>query len=394
MVPTNPDANQAPGTTMDLRYEEPSPPPSAAQTIKLGWKQPTGLIGLSFINFLLRIVTLGIYGFWAKTEVRKRIWSAIRIEGEPLHYTGTGKELFLGFLVVFFLVLLPIMASTTAVLIAFGPESTISDVYKMALYAVFFLLTGVAIYRAQRYRLSRTRWRAIRGALTGNPNSYAWTYFWTALLVPLTLGWALPWRATKLQGIMTRETHFGSEPFRFDATSGPLYARFAVLWVAAAVIFGTAIAGISFGLYNPDTPIGTEGSPFEIGPDGMPRPTALTVATVAVIAIVALVLFSIFNAWYRASQIRHFAEHTRFDGATFKSTVTAGGLIWIAVSNLVIVIGTLGLLAPIAQVRAARYMFENLEITGTVRLAEIEQGADQHIRLGEGLAQAFDVDAF
>jgi uncharacterized membrane protein YjgN (DUF898 family) len=378
---------------MDMPHVPP-PQPSPGQPISLSWKQPTGLYGLSVVNFLLRIVTLGIYGFWAKTEVRKRIWSAIRIEGEPLHYTGTGKELFLGFLVVFFLVIIPIIAGTTAVLFAVGPKSTAADIFRLALYAFFFLLMGVAIYRAQRYRLSRTRWRAIRGALVGGANSYAWTYFWTGLVAVLTLGWALPWRATKLQGLMTRDTRFGSEPFRFDAKPGPLYARFAVLWVAAAVIYGVAIAGITAGLYNPDIPIGAEGSPFEIGPDGMPRPTALAIATVAIIAIVALILFSIFNAWYRASQMRHFAEHTHFDGVSFKSTVTAGGLIWIAVSNLVIVIGTLGLLTPIAQARAARYMIDNLEITGMVRLGEIAQGAEQNIRLGEGLAQAFDVDAF
>ena len=56
------------------------------------------------VNLLLRVLTLGIYHFWAKTEVRKRIWSAIRINDEPLTYTGRGMELFLGFLIVFLVV--------------------------------------------------------------------------------------------------------------------------------------------------------------------------------------------------------------------------------------------------------------------------------------------------
>ena len=59
---------------------------------------PWSLAGLSFLNFFLTIVTLGTYGFWGRTEVRKRIWSSVRLAGEPLEYTGTGKELFLGFL--------------------------------------------------------------------------------------------------------------------------------------------------------------------------------------------------------------------------------------------------------------------------------------------------------
>ena len=70
-----------------------------AEPLALAWKQQSGLIGLSIVNFILRILTLGIYHFWGKTEVRRRIWSAVRLNGEPLEYTGTGKELFIGFLV-------------------------------------------------------------------------------------------------------------------------------------------------------------------------------------------------------------------------------------------------------------------------------------------------------
>ena len=51
---------------------------------------PEGFLGLSLLNGVLRILTLGIYHFWGKTEVRQRIWSAVRIDGEPLDYRGTG----------------------------------------------------------------------------------------------------------------------------------------------------------------------------------------------------------------------------------------------------------------------------------------------------------------
>jgi uncharacterized membrane protein YjgN (DUF898 family) len=382
---------------MDLPYEQPGAAlPSAGQAIKISWKQPAGLYALSFINFLLRIVTLGIYGFWARTEVRKRIWSAVRIEGEPLHYTGTGKELFLGFLIVFFMLLVPFTVVTAVVVMAFGPESAAMSIYTLSLYVMTFLLIGVAIYRAQRYRLSRTRWRAIRGALVGSPNSYAWTYFWTGIVAVLSFGWALPWRSTKLQGIMTRDTRFGSEPFRFDATSGPLYARYAVLWVVAIMIYGAMGLGIAkvLGLFDLDSQFGGEGSPFQLGPDGKMMPTPRTIGMIYGIIFLAMMAFSVFAAWYRASQIRHFINHTHFDGATFKSTLSTAGLIWVSVSNVFIVLGTLGILAPIAQARLARYMVNNLEVTGTVRLAEITQATEQNIRYGEGLAQAFDVDAF
>jgi uncharacterized membrane protein YjgN (DUF898 family) len=55
---------------------------------------------LLLINLFLTIITLGIYRFWAKTNVRRFIWSNIRFMGDPLEYTGKASELLLGFMIV------------------------------------------------------------------------------------------------------------------------------------------------------------------------------------------------------------------------------------------------------------------------------------------------------
>ena len=52
------------------------------------------------------------------------------------------------------------------------------------------------------------------------------------------------------------------------------------------------------------------------------------------------------------------------------------------------------LFGPIVQARVAGYIVRNLAITGTAPLSEIEQSAGSDVRYGEGLAEAFDVDAF
>ena len=48
---------------------------------------------------LLLIPTFGFYRFWLATSVRRRLWSATRIGGEPLEWAGTGRELLIGFLI-------------------------------------------------------------------------------------------------------------------------------------------------------------------------------------------------------------------------------------------------------------------------------------------------------
>ena len=60
------------------------------------------------VNLLLTIVTLGIYRFWAKTRIRRYLWSQTEFLGDRFEYTGTGKELLIGFLIVFaFLIVMP-----------------------------------------------------------------------------------------------------------------------------------------------------------------------------------------------------------------------------------------------------------------------------------------------
>lgn len=421
--------------TQDVPPTIGSPPPfdpkRGHERLELTWRHPKGLFNLSWVNFLLRLITLGIYHFWAKTEIRKRLWAAIRINDEPLSYTGRGLELFLGFLIVVLVVLLPASLLVAGLLFAFGPQSVLYNVAIVALYITFFFLFGMAIYRAMRYRLARTRWRGIRGALVGNPLSYAWTYFWTMLLVAVTVGWFAPWRATKLQEIITNNMRFGDRPFKFTATSGPLYGPFALMWFGgvAGYIGLVAAIGVTVG-------VGTA----KAKQAGIPYvPSAMEIGIMVAAGLLALVVFALTGAWYQARMTNHFANHTHFESATFKGNLTAGGLIWLSFSNLLILLGgaimvlalvalvvlpfvgldvqeltqintkpalqaaatvvplvivlSLGLLMPIVQARSLRYMIQNLSIEGTAPLADILQSSGPDVQFGEGLAEAFDVDA-
>lgn len=366
-----------------------APMRAGAEPVTLSWAPPKGMVALCFINFVLRILTLGIYHFWGKTEVRRRIWSAIRLNGEPLAYTGTGMELFLGFLIVFGAVLLPAVLLSFGAVLFFGPQSPMLALYQVVVYAAFFFLLGIGIHRAQRYRLARTRWRGIRGGLEGSSLSYAWTYFWTGLLIPLTLGWIVPWRSTRLQALISNGMRFGDRPFRFSAPSGPLYPRFAILWLAAVVIMlvASSMIGVLAALVF---------RPGDLRPDvppGMGRMGAL-LAIVYGVMFAGFLVYGIFSAWYRAGMMNHFAAHTTFEGARFRGSATAGSLMWLTVSNYLMVLLTLGLLSPLAQARSARYFVERIAIEGEVPLAQIVQRAEDPMRRGEGLAQAFDVDAF
>ncbi len=365
-------------------------PPAEDGHIDLTWSgSPWSLVGLSLLNLILTILTLGIYSFWGKTEVRRRIWSSIRLNDEPLAYTGTGGELLIGFVLVFAVVLLPTLAALTAAVIYFGPNSPVTATVQSGLYAVYFYLFGVAVYRARRYRLSRTLWRGIRGGMSGSAISYAWLSFWSALLIPFTLGWIIPWRANRLQARLTRETTFGNLPFSYYGRSGPLYARFAGLWIGGIVIYVGAIAAIT-GLLFPVIMAQAETSGRGLPPQIPPADIAIVIG----IGFVALTLLAIIGAWYQSKQVNLFASYTGFDRAQLYARTTAFGLIGLFLTNLLVIFLSLGVLKPVAQARAARYFIQRIALQGNVDTAAIAQNQDALSRVGEGLAQAFDVDAF
>jgi uncharacterized membrane protein YjgN (DUF898 family) len=354
---------------------------------RITWVQPqSGFVGLSLLNTLLRILTLGVYHFWGKTEVRQRIWSAVRIDGEPLEYRGTGGELFRGFLVVFLLVLLPLGLMAFLVQLLFGAQLARRSGIEILVWLLIFVLWGIGIHRARRYRLSRTRWRGIRGGLSGRSASFAWTYLWTTLLVPLTLGWILPWRAVKLQKVLFDQTHFGDKAFTFTGRAGPLYSRFWLVWVSGIVL--VIGASVAIGLVLAGNAAGA-GNMARMSP-----PSAAQIAGIVGIVFASLLIFAIIRAWYSSRMFNYFAAETKYQGANFRLNATVPSLIWLVASNYLIRVLSLTILSPVAEARSMRYIVDRISLEGPIEWQAIGQNPDALLTRGEGLAEAFNVDAF
>jgi len=360
--------------------------PPATTNPRIQWVHPAGgFVGLSLFNGLLRILTVGVYHFWGKTEVRQRIWSAVRIDGEPLEYRGTGGELFRGFLIVFLLILLPLGLMGFVSSLFLQPAG--HAIYTLVFWGVVFLLSGIGIHRARRYRLSRTRWRGIRGGLSGRSRGFAWTYLWTMLLVPVTLGWILPWRAVRLHRALFNETRFGDNGFAFTGVAGPLYRRFWLVWISGLALFIVALVAITaiIGLVLP---------PAGGNVPTMRAPGAGKVAAIIAVVLASMLIFAMIRAWYSSRMLNYFAAHTKLQGTGFTLRATAPSLVWLAASNYLIRLLSLGFLSAVTEARSMRYIVDRLSCDGAIAWNQIGQNPDALLKRGEGLAEAFDVDAF
>src|SRR3954469_7054606 len=55
---------------------------------------------IAITNALLIVCTLGIYRFWATARQRRYLWSRTHFIDDSFEWTGTGKEMFIGFVIV------------------------------------------------------------------------------------------------------------------------------------------------------------------------------------------------------------------------------------------------------------------------------------------------------
>ncbi len=215
--------------------------------------QSTPLFKLAFVTGLLTIVTAGIYRFWAKTRLRKYIWSSTSVDGDAFEYTGTGLEKLLGFLIA--IVFLAVYLGVIQILLTFvGLGLTMQPGNELAVIASFYLsffavapFLLFAVYRSRRYKMARTRLRGIRFGM----DSAAWGYAFRAIghyiLTLITFGLLLPRQTFYLEKFMTDRSFYGDARFTQGGRWQALYAamKHIFIGIGAMVVGGILAAAVS-----------------------------------------------------------------------------------------------------------------------------------------------------
>lgn len=314
----------------------------------------------SIRNFGLTLATLGFYSFWARAEAKRQLHRSIRIGGQRLDYTGTGRESLVGFL---------LGTLTTVVLVStflhFYTKTGVTGEQARAAFADFrfqrlfvslplMFLLGSVVYRKRKHMLRRTWWRGQHFDLDGQPWAYAAQHFWTAFLVPLSLGWAAPWRASWLARRKIRDMHLGAHRFSAVGSVAPLYRAFAALWFGGGVLyFATMVLlGVTIG-----TPLLTALGTLTFAPLQQPGviSTGLGVITVGLSPVLGFILY------YRAAWIEHQISSLVFNNVRLRLELPkarfAGLMLW----NGFIKIISFGAFAPVADAALARFVIARID---------------------------------
>jgi uncharacterized membrane protein YjgN (DUF898 family) len=181
----------------------------------------------------LELVTVGFYRFWLATDIRRHLWSNTHIDGDAAEYTGRAKELLIGFLFAL-AILMPIYLAYFLV----GLEAERLKAFaSFPLFAFFYLFGQFAIYRARRYRLTRTVWRGVRFWMSGSGWAYAARAALWGVLMILTLGLVLPWREAALERYKMSHSYYGDLQGSFDGRGWEFFKRGWWLWPLAPIAF-------------------------------------------------------------------------------------------------------------------------------------------------------------
>ena len=356
----------------DMRDLGAAKEPASAFTFTGSWRE---FLPIAASNLLLTIVTLGIYRFWAKARERRYLWSRTHFIDDHLEWTGTGKEMFIGFLIVM-LVLLP-----GFLFVQFGIQAMImrgqggaAALLMIAVYVGFFYLIGVGQFRALRYRLSRTWWHGIRGGSYQPGWNYGFKFLWKTVVGYLAGGLLVPWSMTSLWNDRWNEMSFGPHQFEAHVSTDGLFGRWLLIYLAPIVGIMLALV-VGFGA------AGASGNASV----GVLAGFASALLIYLMIGIVALAYYALF---YRKA-----VEATSFGSLGFEFTARTLDWFKLFLGNMALVVFTLGLGLVFIGYRNWSFFVRHMEAVGEINLDELTQSPTTSARDAEGLADAFDIGA-
>lgn len=369
---------------------------SDPKTARLAFDGALGeMYRIFLVNLALNILTLGVYSFWGKTRVRRYLCTHTGMLGDRFEYTGTGGELFRGFLFAVFGLFLPAALIVLGLGLAFGPVAEL--IGQAAIGFLFFLLLPVAQFLGARYRLSRTQWRGVRFGLDGSPWLYGVKAQVQRLVVVASLGLLTPQATLALERYRLDRLMFGDFRGRLNAhwREAPWLSWLLPL-IIIYVLLGVFVAYVAFAALS--------SGQVEASPEAQSLMLALMLNFGAYLqyVVIALIAFSLLApflfVWHQARFVRFLCTRwglrgdAKDDWVALYPPQSPGAYVRLFVLNYLIIILTLGLGAPIVWRRTMRFL-TRFVIVNADAVEHAAQSALTKPRRGEGLMEALDVGA-
>ena len=320
--------------------------------------------GVWIVNLLLSIVTIGIYSAWAKVRTKKYFYNHTTAEGRSFDYHATGGQILKGRLIVI------------GALIGFQIISTVAPVLGLILALGLVLVFPWLILRSMVFNARMSSFSNVRFNFTGGAGQAFLLMLIYPIAVLFTLYTTMPILDRAFKKYSINNAWLGGARFSADFPLMAFYKAFgvALAWVLVVGLLGAVLLGVSWGgimqaFQNADASPG---------------------AFLGVMALFYVLFFAAFLPAafiYQALTRNVVYNNTVLEGGhRLRSNVSAPALLWIALSNMVVVVGTLFLMLPWAQVRLARYLADH---TGYVLGGSLDDFITQAQASGTAVGDAY-----
>lgn len=309
--------------------------------------------GIWIVNVLLTIVTLGIYSAWAKVRRNRYFYGNTMLLGRAFEYHATGKQILIGRLIVF------------AYLIFYNVMLTFVPIAGIILGLLLLLFVPWLVVRGLRFSARVTSYRNVRFDFVGRAGGAFLAFIVGPVVAAITIGILAPLASRWMYRYIGSNLRYGDRAFLTEPSLGELYRA----WVLAALVMIAGAAIVAFFIFlNLAVIASAVDGTAAYAPELQFSAYMLVFLGYAIL----LTLFALVSLVYRAG-VRNVAwSATTFDGKhRLLSDLPRLGYAWIAISNFVVTILTLGLMRPWAAVRMARYVNEHTAVRCEGNVGEI-----------------------
>ncbi len=312
------------------------------------------------VNILLSLLTVGIYSAWAKVRTQRWFYGHTVLDGQSFTYLATPKQLLIGRLIAL------------AVMVVYALSSHFLPILAVVLMVALFVASPWLVVAGLRFNARMSAYRGIRFDFTGSVKEAAMVYVLLPMLMPFTLGLILPYLSYRQVRFVVDHTHYGDTQGRFDGGVKQFWKVYLIAFALLLVPAGLGILGFFLVQSSPLLAASMVG-------------VSVMLFYAAMVAIGGFVMARLGNLYFNESS---------FGAVGFEYRLRARSLIWIFLSNVVLMALTLGLFYPWARVRLARYRAQQLSIQSSQPL-DILTGERVQTpgAAGAELADALDVSA-
>jgi uncharacterized membrane protein YjgN (DUF898 family) len=354
----------------------PSPAPSSvAASFPLAFTGSAGeFFRIWIVNLALTVLSLGLYGPWAKVRTRKWFYGSCSLDGSSFHYDADPARILAGRLIVL------------GLLFAFGLAQELLPLLSFALSLAWLAVLPWLIVRSLAFHRRCSSWRGVHFGFRASWAEAALTYLLLPLSVVFTLGLSLPWLAGRQHEFMVRGSRYGTERFRFEWRMSRYYR---VHLTALGAWIAASLAGVAL--------LGSAGALGALGGWASELETAQSAPPWSPLAAVIVVFASAWAAGFavlRAGITNLLYDQASLAGIRFRSEVKAGRLLSLYLTSTLAVVASLGLAVPWAMVRMARYRAACLRVISDTPLDQFAQAQEEALggELASEAADFFDFD--